>query len=173
MPLKLYRAEHDSQRSDTNVRSCLGQKYRSWRSKPGGIDATSWRETMQHATGRCLALLLIVALLAAACAAAEADHAAESGSDASTNDVAGAEGQQADADASGVLASGPSALEDRFDPSFPEPLVDPNDILPGGPPPDGIPPIDNPQFVTVSEADAWLNDPEPVLVVEIEGNVRA
>ncbi len=71
------------------------------------------------------------------------------------------------------LPDGPSALQNRNDPSFPEPLVDPNDILSGGPPPDGIPPVDDPQFVTVAEADEWLNDPEPVLVVDIDGDVRA
>ncbi len=70
------------------------------------------------------------------------------------------------------LPVGPSALEDRFDPSFPEPLIDPSEILSGGPPPDGIPPVDNPQFVSVGEADEWLNDPEPILVVDIDGDVR-
>jgi hypothetical protein len=75
--------------------------------------------------------------------------------------------------ATGDLPDGPSALRDKFDESFPDPLIDPVDILPGGPPPDGIPPIDDPQFVTVGEADEWLNDAEPVLVVDIEGDVRA
>ncbi len=32
-------------------------------------------------------------------------------------------------------------------------LVDPNKIVGGGPPKDGIPSIDNPQYVTVEEAD--------------------
>jgi len=73
----------------------------------------------------------------------------------------------------GIFPDGPSALNNRFDESFPEPLIDPNDILSGGPPPDGIPPIDDPQFIPVTEADEWLNDPEPVLVVDIDGDVRA
>lgn len=68
---------------------------------------------------------------------------------------------------------GPSALDNRFDPSFPDPLVDPNDILSGGPPPDGIPPIDDPKFISVAQADAWLEDAKPVLVVDINGDVRA
>ena len=72
----------------------------------------------------------------------------------------------------GDLPDGPSALDDGFDESFPTPLVDPADILSGGPPPDGIPPVDDPQFVTVA-ADEPLNDPEPVLVVDIDGDVRA
>ncbi|MCH7668125.1 MAG: DUF3179 domain-containing protein [Acidobacteria bacterium] len=73
----------------------------------------------------------------------------------------------------GVLPEGPSALDNRFNESFPPPLIDPSEIRSGGPPPDGIPPIDNPQFVSVSEADVYLNDPEPVLVVDIDGDVRA
>jgi len=35
------------------------------------------------------------------------------------------------------------------------------EILSGGPPKDGIPPIDNPKFVSSKEADAWLKDEEP------------
>lgn len=54
----------------------------------------------------------------------------------------------------------------------PEPLVDPNHVVSGGPPPDGIPPIDDPKFETVSEVD-WIEEREPVIVVEVEGDVRA
>ena len=43
----------------------------------------------------------------------------------------------------------------------------------GGPPKDGIAAIDQPQFVSVEEADGWLEDQEPVQVVEINGDVRA
>lgn len=35
------------------------------------------------------------------------------------------------------------------------------EIISGGPPKDGIPPIDNPQFISVEEAGGWLNDEEP------------
>jgi hypothetical protein len=38
----------------------------------------------------------------------------------------------------------------------------------GGPPRDGIPPIDEPQFVSQSEADAWLGPDEPVIAVALE-----
>ncbi len=43
--------------------------------------------------------------------------------------------------------------------------VDYGDILSGGPPPDGIPPIDNPQFESVTAGDAWLADPQPVIAL--------
>ena len=39
-----------------------------------------------------------------------------------------------------------SALECRFDPRLPEPLIAPDLVQSGGPPPDGIPPIDAPTF---------------------------
>ena len=39
------------------------------------------------------------------------------------------------------------------------------EILSGGPPRDGIPPVDNPRFVAVREARDWLADDEAVLVV--------
>lgn len=43
----------------------------------------------------------------------------------------------------------------------------------GGPPKDGIPALSQPKFETVPEAGRWLNDREPVQVVEIKGDARA
>ncbi len=43
----------------------------------------------------------------------------------------------------------------------------------GGPGRDGIPPVDNPKFVSVDSADEWLDGQEPVLVVELDGAARA
>ncbi len=47
------------------------------------------------------------------------------------------------------------------------------EIMSGGPPPDGIPAINDPQFVPLSEADSWLRNEEPVVAIEIEGDARA
>ena len=66
----------------------------------------------------------------------------------------------------------PSALDDPLDPAFPAPLVDPDEIRSGGPPPDGIPPIDEPRFVPAGSVD-FLRDDEPVLAFEIGGEARA
>jgi len=52
-------------------------------------------------------------------------------------------------------------------------LVPLEEIIPGGPPPDGIPAIDRPKFVSTREADAWLPAKEPVLAVRIGGDARA
>ncbi len=66
-----------------------------------------------------------------------------------------------------------SALEgNRQNPDFPPPVVDPDLIVSGGPPPDGIPPIDSPNFATIEETD-FLSDNEPVVVVEVGGEARA
>lgn len=66
----------------------------------------------------------------------------------------------------------PSALDDPTNPDFPEPLIDLDDLLPGGPPPNGIPSIDYPLFEPVAEVD-WLEDDEPVLSLTIDGRTKA
>lgn len=66
----------------------------------------------------------------------------------------------------------PSALEDPDDDRLPAPLVETDEIISGGPPPDGIPPIDEPKFQRANSVD-WLKDTEPVLALEIEGEWRA
>jgi hypothetical protein len=43
----------------------------------------------------------------------------------------------------------------------------------GGPPPDGIPSIDEPIFIEISEADEWLEKNEPVIIVELGGVAKA
>ena len=69
-----------------------------------------------------------------------------------------------------VLAGGAAAIELRTDTSKALVLLD--EIVPGGPPPDGIPAIDRPSFVTPAVAAAWLRPKEPVLAVEIGGDAR-
>ncbi|MBK9123006.1 MAG: DUF3179 domain-containing protein [Chloroflexi bacterium] len=51
--------------------------------------------------------------------------------------------------------------------------VDLSEIISGGPPPDGIPPIDNPQFETIEQASSWLEDRSPVIALEVDGDARA
>lgn len=67
---------------------------------------------------------------------------------------------------------GPSALRDPRSPGLPEPLVDPAEIIPGGPPPDGIPPIDEPKWNRASDV-GWIEDREPVMALELGGDARA
>jgi hypothetical protein len=65
----------------------------------------------------------------------------------------------------------PSALDDMWHSSFPEPLIDPGEIMPGGPPPDGIPAIDAPKFERVADVD-WLGADEAILALTIDGETR-
>ena len=44
-------------------------------------------------------------------------------------------------------------------------IIDPDKITSGGPPKDGIPSIDSPKFVSVGEADQWIQDNELVLAL--------
>jgi hypothetical protein len=53
-------------------------------------------------------------------------------------------------------------------------IVPLDQIVSGGPPPDGIPSIDNPKFISVQEADAkFLEDSDLVLGLNINGDIRA
>ena len=51
--------------------------------------------------------------------------------------------------------------------------IDYDEILSGGPPRDGIPSVDNPQFISVDDASSWLQDNEPVIALELNGIARA
>ncbi|MDQ3838651.1 MAG: DUF3179 domain-containing protein [Thermoproteota archaeon] len=52
-------------------------------------------------------------------------------------------------------------------------IVPLDQIVSGGPPPDGIPSIDDPKFISVKEGDGLLEDSELVLGLNINGDVRA
>jgi len=55
---------------------------------------------------------------------------------------------------------------------LPRPLVNPADIIPGGPPPDGIPAIDHPRFLRTAQV-TFLSASEPVLALQIGADARA
>ncbi len=59
----------------------------------------------------------------------------------------------------------PAGAGREFKTDFSRHTVSYSEILSGGPPKDGIPAIDVPQFVGVTEADSWLKDEEPVILV--------
>jgi hypothetical protein len=65
-----------------------------------------------------------------------------------------------------------SALDDPADARFPTPIIDVGELRSGGPPPDGIPPIDEPRFLDAADV-SFLEDSEPVLALEIAGDARA
>ena len=49
----------------------------------------------------------------------------------------------------------------------------PAEIISGGVPPDGIPPIDDPTFDDLATADGWLQAQSPVIAVDFNGEARA
>ncbi len=69
--------------------------------------------------------------------------------------------------------SPPRNAQNEFKTDFTRHSVPYSDILSGGPPKDGIPAIDQPQFVSVQEADSWLRSPEPVILIEVGEDARA
>ncbi|MEX3008163.1 DUF3179 domain-containing protein [Hoeflea sp. TYP-13] len=77
-----------------------------------------------------------------------------------------------------LLVTGPSVADPSswsqqgWSTDFSKHSVDYNEILSGGPPKDGIPSIDNPEFVAVAEMTD-LAELEPVIGLEIAGDARA
>ena len=60
----------------------------------------------------------------------------------------------------------PPGAASQFRTDFSRHIVPYSEIMSGGPPKDGIPAIDDPQFVSVDAAGAWLAPQEPVIVVQ-------
>lgn len=74
-----------------------------------------------------------------------------------------------------LLADEPpsTGAESEFETDFSKHTVPYNEILSGGPPKDGIPAIDSPKHVSVSEANEWLEAVEPVVLVRVGDEARA
>ena len=86
------------------------------------------------------------------------------------------------APAPGTAAANPELLAEEpaprgaareFKTDFTRHTIPYSDVLSGGPPKDGIPSIDNPNFVSVADADGWLGELEPVVLVEAGGVAKA
>ena len=67
----------------------------------------------------------------------------------------------------------PTGAAAQFSTDFSKHSVSYGDILSGGPPKDGIPAIDAPSYVSIEEANEWINDIEPIVAVEVDGVARA
>ena len=65
-----------------------------------------------------------------------------------------------------------SALANPGRDGLPAPLVNPAEILSGGPPPDGIPALDHPRF-EMAGSITWIRDREPVLALTVGREARA
>jgi len=102
-------------------------------------------------------------------------------SDEGAASITGAEGNENDTEANHTA----EVCEDPFDGTIPAFRTDGwdtnfclhnvpyDEIFSGGPPRDGIPPIDSPRFESVESADTWIEDVEPVIILEVNDDVRA
>jgi hypothetical protein len=108
--------------------------------------------------------VVLLGVVAAACGPVANDGSADAGDDGRVVTV-----EQV---AASPHEDAVSALDNPTADGLPPPLVDPNELLAGGPPPDGIPSIDEPKFVRASTA-TFLDDDEPVLAIEVNGEARA
>lgn len=61
----------------------------------------------------------------------------------------------------------------HWETNWEERTIDLSELKEGGPPKDGIPAIDDPQFVSVEEARSWIEPQEPVIALELNGEARA
>jgi hypothetical protein len=112
--------------------------------------------------GHRVRLLLLFALVAVGCA-----PAAQQAAPANEGDTPAADATDADESPPFFWELPADQLDDV------EHSVPLSDIISGGPPPDGIPPIDEPAYETIAQADEWLEDREPVMVVRRDGAARA
>ncbi len=71
-----------------------------------------------------------------------------------------------------VYAQLPYSMEWPYT-DFNRTLVDLSEIQSGGPPKDGIPPIDQPKFDDTGTASEWIDPREPVIVVTLNGETKA
>jgi thiol-disulfide isomerase/thioredoxin len=67
----------------------------------------------------------------------------------------------------------PAGAQREFTTDFSRHTIPYSEVLSGGPPKDGIPSIDAPRFTTVEDANTWLKEQEPVILMEIDGVARA
>lgn len=73
----------------------------------------------------------------------------------------------------GTEESPPRGAAQQFSTDFSIHAVPYDEILSGGPPKDGIPSIDDPKFIGIEAADEWLQDVEPIILVEIGESAKA
>ncbi|HSN73727.1 MAG TPA: DUF3179 domain-containing protein [Anaerolineae bacterium] len=122
------------------------------------------------------ASLAITVLLLSACVAPETSQVLPT-SDAAEPTAAASPATPTANQPSGVALlspeSPPPGVEREFSTDFSRHTVPYSEVFSGGPPKDGIPAIDAPNFVAVAAADEWLQPQEPVVLVQVDGNARA
>ncbi|MGH9119572.1 MAG: DUF3179 domain-containing protein, partial [Acidimicrobiales bacterium] len=117
--------------------------------------------------------IAVIAVIAAACGTSDPEASGPRGNTSTGETVDSADDTvEVEQVPGGPREDVPSALDDPTNGAFPTALVDVEEIRSGGPPPDGIPPIDKPAFVR-PDAVRSLADHEPVITFELDGDARA
>jgi len=112
---------------------------------------------------RRTALLIAIAITLAACGAGSLAGPTDAESDSTTDD-----------DSLVTVPIHLQSMAEIWETDFSNSIIDLEELLVGIPisdPRDAIPPIDNPRFEAVSESD-WIEDQEPGVLIEIEGDAR-
>ncbi len=112
---------------------------------------------------RAVVTTVLLSLVAAGCSGAAAPETTPS---SPTSGQAPAESRSADASRLRVSTGG-------WRTDFTKASVDLADFVGGGPPKDGIPPIDEPAYESIAAAKTWLDDRAPVIALAVGGEGRA
>jgi hypothetical protein len=128
---------------------------------------------MDKTTGRLMAAAFFLSACASAVASKATPMVAATAGDSNPASIPALTPAQAITPTRLPNESPPSGATFEFKTDFNKHSVPYSEILSGGPPKDGIPAIDNPKFVSVSEADTWLKPVEPVIFFQIGDDARA
>jgi hypothetical protein len=119
---------------------------------------------------RAVALAALAAVTVAGCAAdSDSDAAAPDRSDLTSSVDSRVLEPVEESPVEKTLSVLDLSLDDQ---RLPKPLVDPARVVSGGPPPDGIPPVDEPRFLPADDVP-WLSDDEAVVSLSIGAEHRA
>ena len=148
---------------------------RNRRKIPTGSPGSRHMTSAANHSRRLAAPLIAGLVLLAACSNGDGQQDDSTGSDRPDDTVAPAPPvtvDQIESTPRTVSMSGLDMARGLATVEGPTPLVPLNEIISGGPPPDGIPPIETPRFLETDQVD-FLADNEPVMAVEIDGDARA
>jgi hypothetical protein len=120
------------------------------------------RRSRMRRSSSVVAALTLLAFLAGACGALGGDG--RSGGARSADQPSAALGPEDEP---------PEGAEAEFATDFSRHSVPYSQVLSGGPPKDGIPAIDDARFVSVEDADSWLEPKEPIILFQIGDDIRA
>ena len=155
------------------------------RPRPGGCVRV--RGTDSHACAGLriwLVCALVAAALLASCSGGEPQRPGLSGDPSPgptvSQDLSGTQASETDARAAAIERGAvlfddlvPDRLTYGWETNFAVHSVPYTEIVSGGPPRDGIPPIDNPVFFVATDAPHYMLEQEPVIALEIDGAAKA